>query len=218
MFDRFTDRARAAVHHAQEEARRLGHQHLGTEHLLVGVLREPAGVGAKALGAFDVSLETVRSEIEHRLGRGTSEAPGQLTFSPGAKQSFEFALREAKAMGHDYLGTEHLTLGLVRVHDGAAARILADCYAIDRDGLLDHIVALLPDTGPSPRGRRSRPFLQRPVLWHMPEDAVAVNRRRRLLLDLEAVLDENARLRKLLREHGIDPDERPGDQSGEQPA
>lgn len=222
MFDRFTDRARAAVHHAQEEARRLGHEHLGTEHLLVGVLREPAGIGAKALAALDVSLETVRSEIEHRLARGVGDSPRHPTFSPAAKQAFEFALREATTMGHDHLGTEHLALGLVRVQEGAAARILADCYGIDRDRLLDRIVELLPDTNLSTRfsarGRRTRPFLRRPVVWQMPDDAVAANRRRRVLSDLEAVLDENERLRKVLRQHGIDPDERPGDQAGEQPA
>src|SRR3954454_11214253 len=163
MFERFTDRARAVVHHAQEEARGLGHDHVGTEHLLVGVLREPAGIGAKALASFDVSLETVRSEIEHRLARGTDESPRNPTFSPAAKQAFEFALREATAMGHDHLGTEHLALGVVRVQDGAAARILADCYGVDRERLLDRIVELLPDTnlgvGFSARGRRTRPFL-----------------------------------------------------------
>src|SRR3954454_906324 len=212
MFERFTDRARAVVHHAQEEARRLGHDRLGTEHLLVGVLREPAGIGAKALAAFDVSLDTVRAEIEHRLGSGPSQAHRQLTFSPAAKQVFELALREAKAMGHDHLGTEHLALALVRVHDGTAARILADCYGIDRDGLLDRMIPLLPDTNLRPWGRRTRPFLRRPIAWHLPDDAIAVGRRRRLLADLEAVLDENERLRSLLRAHGIDPDERPGEQ------
>ena len=174
--------------------------------------RYPAGIGAKALATFDVSLEAVRSEVEHRVGTSDSASPGQLSFSPRAKQVFEFALREAKGLDHDYLGTEHLTLGLLRVTDGVAAGILSDCYGLDRDGVLYRVVELLPDTGFRSRGRRTRPFLRRPVEWHMPENAVAQSRRRRLVQDLEAVLDENERLRKLLRDRGIDPDERPGEQ------
>ncbi|HMK99381.1 MAG TPA: Clp protease N-terminal domain-containing protein [Acidimicrobiales bacterium] len=125
MFERFTDRARASLSYAQDEARELGHDFIGTEHLLLGLLREGDGVAAKALEALGVSLEETRERVAEMIGTGSASDPASSPpFTPRAKKVLELSLREALQIGHNYIGTEHLLLGLVREGDGVAARVL----------------------------------------------------------------------------------------------
>jgi ATP-dependent Clp protease ATP-binding subunit ClpC len=124
MFERFSDRARRVVVLAQEEARMLEHDYIGTEHLLLGLIHEGEGIGAKSLRALGVDLETVRREVEALIGRGQQPPSGHIPFTQRAKKSLELALREMVHLGHDYIGTEHLLLGLVREGDGVAAQVL----------------------------------------------------------------------------------------------
>jgi ATP-dependent Clp protease ATP-binding subunit ClpC len=125
MFERFTDRARRVVVLAQEEARMLEHNYIGTEHVLLGLIHEGEGVAAKALRALDVDLDTLRREVEALVGRGQQQARGQhIPFTPQAKKALELSLRESVHLGHDYIGTEHLLLGLVREGEGPAAQVL----------------------------------------------------------------------------------------------
>jgi ATP-dependent Clp protease ATP-binding subunit ClpC len=124
MFERFTDRARRVVVLAQEEARRLDHNYIGTEHLLLGLIREGEGVASLALGSLGISLEAVRSQVEEIIGRGQAAPGGHIPFTPRAKKVLELSLREALQLGHDYIGTEHILLGLIREGEGVAAQVL----------------------------------------------------------------------------------------------
>jgi Clp amino terminal domain, pathogenicity island component/UvrB/uvrC motif len=124
MFERFSDRARRVVVLAQEEARMLEHNYIGTEHLLLGLIHEGDGTAARSLRALGVDLETVRGEVEALVGRGQQPVPGHIPFTSRAKKSLELALREMVQLGHDYIGTEHLLLGLIREGDGVAAQVL----------------------------------------------------------------------------------------------
>jgi ATP-dependent Clp protease ATP-binding subunit ClpC len=129
MFERFTERARQVVVLAQEEARALKHNYIGTEHLLLGLLREEEGVAARVLDALEVSAEEVRAAVVRIVGSGEESPQGQIPFTPRAKKVLELALREALSLGHNYIGTEHILLGLVREDEGVAARILLDLDA-----------------------------------------------------------------------------------------
>jgi len=151
MFERFTERARQVVVLAQEEARDLKHNYIGTEHLLLGLLREGDGVAARVLGALEVSLQDVRGEIMRIVGEGEHEAQGQIPFTPRAKKVLELALREALSLGHNYIGTEHILLGLVRESEGVAARILNDLDA-DGDRIRQEVMRVL--SGPSRRAQK----------------------------------------------------------------
>jgi ATP-dependent Clp protease ATP-binding subunit ClpC len=124
MFERFTDRARRVVVLAQEEARLLNHNYIGTEHLLLGLIHEGQGVAAKALESLGIRLEAVRSQVEEIIGRGERAPTGHIPFTPRAKKVLELSLRESKQLGHDYIGTEHILLGLVREGEGVAAQVL----------------------------------------------------------------------------------------------
>ncbi len=124
MFERFTDRARRVVVLAQEEARMLDHNYIGTEHILLGLLHEGQGVAAKALQSLGISLEAVRQQVEQIIGRGQEAPSGHIPFTPRAKKVLELSLREAHQLGHDYIGTEHILLGLIREGEGVAAQVL----------------------------------------------------------------------------------------------
>jgi ATP-dependent Clp protease ATP-binding subunit ClpA len=124
MFERFTDRARRVMVLAQEEARLLNHNHIGTEHLLLGLIHEGEGVAAQALESLSVSLPAVRQQVEEIIGRGRQAPSGRIPFTPRAKKVLELSRREALAMGHNYVGTEHILLGLLREGDGVAAQVL----------------------------------------------------------------------------------------------
>ena len=136
MFERFSDRARRVVVLAQEEARMLDHNYIGTEHILLGLVHEGEGVAAKALESLGISLDVVRQQVEEIIGRGQQTPPGHIPFTPRAKQVLELSLRGALRLGYDYVGTEHILLGLIREGDGVAAQVLvrlgADLNRVDQ--------------------------------------------------------------------------------------
>lgn len=148
MFERFTDRARRVVVLAQEDARLLGHNYIGTEHVLLGIAHEGEGVGAQALGNLGVSLEDARSQVEEIIGRGGSHPTGHLPYTPRAKKVLELALREALQLGHNYVGTEHILLGLIREGEGVAAKVLVNLGA-DLSNVRVEVIRIL--TGYLPR-------------------------------------------------------------------
>ena len=129
MFERFTDRARRVVVLAQDEARRLNHDYIGTEHILLGLVQEGEGVAAQALEALGIGLDAVRHQVEEIVGRGKDTPGGHIPFTPRAKKVLELSLREALQLGHDYIGTEHILLGLIREGEGVAAQVLANLGA-----------------------------------------------------------------------------------------
>jgi len=130
MFERFTDRARRVILQAQAEARNLDHNYVGTEHLLLALIHEGSGVGAKALEAMRISPDAVRQGVEETVGHGQAPPkPGHISFSPGAKKVLELSLSETMKLGHQYIGTEHILLGLVREGDGVAAQVLVSLGA-----------------------------------------------------------------------------------------
>jgi ATP-dependent Clp protease ATP-binding subunit ClpC len=160
MFERFTERARQVIVLAQEEARMLRHNYIGTEHLLLGLLREADGVAARVLGTLEVSLEEVRGEVTRIVGEGDHESQGQIPFTPRAKKVLELALREALSLGHNYIGTEHILLGLMRESEGVAARILND-LDVDADRARQEVMRVL--SGPSRRPQRGTAAPSEPI-------------------------------------------------------
>ncbi|MEJ1112259.1 MULTISPECIES: P-loop NTPase fold protein [unclassified Kribbella] len=144
MFERFTDRARTVVVLSQEEARGLSHEHIGTEHILLGLIHEGEGVGAAVLERLGVSLETARSQVEEIVGRGEQAPGGHIPFTPRAKRVLEYALREALQLGHNYIGTEHILLGLIREGEGVAAQVLVKLGA-DLNSVRRQVIELLED-------------------------------------------------------------------------
>src|SRR6201991_2266338 len=142
MFERFTDRARRVVVLAQEEARMLNHNYIGTEHILLGLIHEGEGVAAKALESLGISLEAVRQQVEEIIGRGQQAPSGHIPFTPRAKKVLDLSLREAKELGPSYIGTEHILLGLIREGDGVAARMLVKLGA-DLDRTRQQVIQLL---------------------------------------------------------------------------
>ena len=124
MFERFTDRARRVVVLAQDEARALNHNYIGTEHLLLGLIHEGEGVAAKALESMQISLDAVRAQVVEVIGEGQAAPSGHIPFTPRAKKVLELSLREALQLGHNYIGTEHILLGLLREGEGTAAQVL----------------------------------------------------------------------------------------------
>ena len=142
MFERFTDRARRVVVLAQEEARALNHKYIGTEHILLGLIREGEGVAAKALESMGISREAVRSEVEDIIGKGSQPPSGYIPFTPRAKKVLELSLREALQLGHKYIGTEHILLGLIREGEGVAAQVLVKLGA-DLPRVRQQVIQLL---------------------------------------------------------------------------
>jgi ATP-dependent Clp protease ATP-binding subunit ClpA len=142
MFERFTDRARRVVVLAQEEARMLNHNYIGTEHLLLGLIHEGEGVAAKALESMSISLEGVRQQVEEIIGQGQAAPTGHIPFTPRAKKVLELSLREALQLGHNYIGTEHILLGLIREGEGVAAQVLQKLGA-DLDRVREMVIAVL---------------------------------------------------------------------------
>ncbi|HKE76765.1 MAG TPA: Clp protease N-terminal domain-containing protein, partial [Acidimicrobiales bacterium] len=142
MFERFTDRARRVVVLAQEEARLLNHNYIGTEHILLGLIHEGEGVAAKALESLGISLEAVRQQVEEIIGQGGSSPSGHIPFTPRAKKVLELSLREALQLGHNYIGTEHILLGLIREGEGVAAQVLVKLGA-DLSRVRQQVIHLL---------------------------------------------------------------------------
>ena len=142
MFERFTDRARRVVVLAQEEARMLNHNYIGTEHILLGLIHEGEGVAAKGLEALNISLEGVRAQVEEIIGQGQQAPSGHIPFTPRAKKVLELSLREALQLGHNYIGTEHILLGLIREGEGVAAQVLVKLGA-DLNRVRQQVIQLL---------------------------------------------------------------------------
>jgi ATP-dependent Clp protease ATP-binding subunit ClpC len=149
VFERFTERARQVVVLAQEEARILKHNYIGTEHILLGLLREEEGLAARVLESLDITVERVRAQVVRIVGSGEEVTSGQIPFTPRAKKVLELALREALSLGHNYIGTEHILLGLVRENEGVAARILLD-FDADSEKIRNEVIRMLSGPG----GRR----------------------------------------------------------------
>jgi ATP-dependent Clp protease ATP-binding subunit ClpA len=257
MFQRFTDQARRIVVLAQEEASRLKHNYIGTEHILLGLIREGKGVAAEALKSLGISLDPVRQQVEEIIGRGQEAPQGHIPFTPRAKKVLELSLRESKQLGHDYIGTEHILLGLIREGDGVAAQVLVKLGA-DRKRVRQQVIQLLHGRAaeePGP-GVEVRPEMAEQQAGTGPgtsdldeqieaartekeaaieaqdfERAVAQRDREKQLRAAKAARQEQwaggrpakldlaeqsrqlaaevERLRALLRQHGIDPEDKP---------
>src|SRR6185312_14880091 len=150
MFERFTDRAREVIVLAQDETRTLKHNYIGTEHLLLGLLRDEDGLAARVLDNLDITIEEVRGQVARIVGFGEEAATGEIPFTPGSKKALELALREALSLKQNYVGTEHILLGLVRETEGVGAQILL-AFDADAERIRDEIIRVL--SGPSRRGR-----------------------------------------------------------------
>lgn len=185
MFERFTDSARRVVVLAQEEARVLGHDYIGTEHVLLGLLVDRGGAAASVLTARGVSAEAARHQVELIIGRGQSPSSGHMPFTARAKKVLELSLREALELGQEYIGTEHLLLGLIREGEGVATQILVNLGS-DLDQTRQAVLEMVPE-----QQRQREPVEPRPD----PNDHLRA---------------EAARLRRLLAQHGIDPDDTAG--------
>lgn len=146
MFKRFTTRARGVILLGQEEARTLRHDHMGTEHILLGLLAEGEGIAGQALQRASITLDAARAEIEKIIGRGEAAPRGHIPFTPRAKKVLELALREAIHLGHSYLGTEHILLGLIREGEGVAVRVLTTLGA-DLNELRETVLTVLKSAG-----------------------------------------------------------------------
>jgi ATP-dependent Clp protease ATP-binding subunit ClpC len=149
MFERFTERARQVVVLAQDEARALKHNYIGTEHLLLGLLREEEGLAALVLESLDITVEEVRAQVARIVGQGDEATSGQIPFTPRAKKVLELSLREALSLGHNWIGTEHVLLGLVRENEGVAARILLD-FGADAEKIRNGVIESLSEGGRHP--------------------------------------------------------------------
>jgi ATP-dependent Clp protease ATP-binding subunit ClpC len=142
MFERFTDRARRVVVLAQNEARDLGHNYIGTEHILLALPYEGQGVAAKALDALGIGQDAARQQVEEIIGRGQGASEGHIPFTPRAKKVLELSLREALQLGHHYIGTEHILLGLLREGEGVGAQVLTG-FGADLDRTRQQVIQLL---------------------------------------------------------------------------
>jgi ATP-dependent Clp protease ATP-binding subunit ClpC len=163
VFELFTERARQVVVLAQDEARALKHNYIGTEHILLGLLREEEGLAARVLESLDITVEEVRGQVVQIVGQGDEVTTGQIPFTPRGKKVLELAQREALSLAHNYIGTEHILLGLVHENEGVAARVLLDLGA-DAETIRDAVIAMLSAQGirtgrrtAEPRGPVSAP-------------------------------------------------------------
>ena len=146
MFERFTERARQVVVLAQDEARALEHGYIGTEHILLGLLREEEGLANRVLESLDISVEEVRAQVARIIGQGDDVTMGQIPFTPRAKKVLDYSLREALALGHNYIGTEHILLGLVRENEGVACQILLE-FDADAEKIRNEVISMLSGPG-----------------------------------------------------------------------
>ena len=154
VFERFTERARQVVVLAQEEARALGHDYIGSEHILLGLLREEEGLAARVLQHLGITLERVRAQVERIVSRGDEMTVGHIPFTPRAKRVLELAQREALSLGQNYIGPEHILLGLTRENEGVATRILLD-FDADWETIRSEVIRML--AGPSGRSSPAQP-------------------------------------------------------------
>jgi ATP-dependent Clp protease ATP-binding subunit ClpC len=220
MFERFTDQARRVVVLAQEEARRLDHNYIGTEHILLGLIREGDGIAAKTLESLEISLDAVRQKVEDIIGHGKKTPSGHIPFTPRSKKVLELSLRESLELGHNYIGTEHILLGLIREGEGVAAQVLRDLGAQlteVRERVLDLVRESPPEMRESPpeSSPPSSPPHRAGTLIQLGE----VLRRLDVLASrMEDVVDRlNAIERHLRRDQGPGTEEAPGTGTEEEP-
>jgi ATP-dependent Clp protease ATP-binding subunit ClpC len=176
MFERFTERARRVVVLAQQEARMLDHNYIGTEHILLGLIREGDGVAARALTALGISLDATRQAVENIIGRGAQSLPesGHIPFTPRAKKVLELSLREAVQLGHDYIGTEHILLGLIREGYGVAAQVLAGSD-VDLNRARQQVIELLHGRSAKQASPSSGPLADDDLLSRLASFAARLN-------------------------------------------
>jgi ATP-dependent Clp protease ATP-binding subunit ClpC len=176
MFQRFTERARRVVVLAQQEARMLDHNYIGTEHILLGLIREGDGVAAKALTALGISLDAMRQAVEDIIGRGAQPLPesGHIPFTPRAKKVLELSLREAVQLGSDYIGTEHILLGLIREGDGVAAQVLVGSR-VDLNRARQQVIELLHGRSAKQASPASGPLADEDLLSRLASFAARLN-------------------------------------------
>lgn len=221
MFERFTDRARRVVVLAQEEARLLHHNYIGTEHVLLALIAEGQGVAAKALASLGVSLEAVRAEIEKIVGPGAETPKGHIPFTPRAKKVLELSLREALQLGHNYIGTEHILLGLIREGRGVAAQVLQK--QLEKAGpefgaVREKVMELLSGVAPRQKPESAGPVVHSSSDYHFTERSLraisfarseAVKRGKKSI-DVQDILRaltrEDHAVSKLLAEKGLTAD------------
>ncbi|HSH26122.1 MAG TPA: ATP-dependent protease ATP-binding subunit ClpC, partial [Massilibacterium sp.] len=173
MFGRFTERAQKVLALAQEEAVRLGHNNIGTEHILLGLVREGEGIAAKALLALNLNPEKIQEEVETLIGRG-EEGSGQLHYTPRAKKVIELSMDEARKLGHTYVGTEHILLGLIREGEGVAARVLNN-LGVSLNKARQQVLQLLGSTEPNgSNGKQAQMNANTPTLDSLARDLTAV--------------------------------------------
>jgi ATP-dependent Clp protease ATP-binding subunit ClpC len=218
MFERFSDRARQVVILAQEEARRLNHDYIGTEHVLLGLLRDGESVAASALQALGITLEAVRQQVEEIIGRGNKAPSGHIPFTPRAKKVLELSLREAMNFGHNYINPEHILLGLLREGEGVAVQVLVRLGA-DLNRVRLQVIQLLSTEGGTPgvrvaereTGEAARsPRLAVPGSWAIGvQDALAKIADR--LTAIERHLGMTTRPAESADPRGQEPDDSAGD-------
>jgi ATP-dependent Clp protease ATP-binding subunit ClpC len=195
MFERFTDQARRVVVQAQVEARALGHNYIGTEHILLGLLSESEGLAAQALGSLEISLDAAREQVVEIVGRGTGPPSGHIPFTPRTKKVLELSLREAQRLGDDHIGTEHVLLGLVREGDGVGAQILVRLGA-SLDRVTEQVLATVRTApaeqfqqvtvGRMPGGGMPPAVTLRAVMGRMDEIATRLTAIENLLAEMQA--------------------------------
>lgn len=214
MFERFTDRARRVVVLAQEEARLLNHHHIGTEHLLLGLVREEEGLAAHVLVSLGLRLDVVRERVAAIVGPGEKAQPsGHIPFTPRAKRVLELSLPEALQLGHDYIGTEHILLGLVEEGGGVAVRVMTD-LELDVAGIRSEVIRALPEVRAAienvglARTRRAARLPEAELIESLSEPVAQLSARlARVEARLSAVEAEAERLLGVLRAHGLDADD-----------
>jgi ATP-dependent Clp protease ATP-binding subunit ClpA len=212
MFERFTDRARRVVVLAQEEARLLNHNYVGTEHLLLGLIHEGQGVAAKALESLGISLEAVRAQVEEIIGRGQQAPTGHIPFTPRAKKVLELSLREAKQLGHNYIGTEHILLGLIHEGEGVAAQVLVKLGA-DLSRARGQVIGLLSGDAATEEAAARTRLVRMTVpddLLEAQEQFAQVRREKEAAIDAEdfdqaaALRDKEQQLLRMLVERELE--------------
>jgi hypothetical protein len=181
VFERFTERARQVVVLAQEEARTLRHNYIGTEHILLGLLREEEGYAARVLESLDITVERVRAQVVRIVGSGEEVTSGQIPFTPRAGKVLELALREALSLGHNYIGTEHILLGLACENEGVATRILLDLGA-GADAVRNEVIRMLSGPGGRHEGSVGPPIADDPMMRAPGLDRAALDWRRASML------------------------------------
>jgi ATP-dependent Clp protease ATP-binding subunit ClpA len=194
MFERFTDRARRVIVLAQEEARGFDHNYIGTEHLLLGLIGEREGLAAQTLAMFDLSLDKARAAVDARIGRGGEVVKGHIPFTPRAKKVLELSLRQAMKLGHDYIGTEHVLLGLLDEGEGVAAQILLSEVSGGIEAVESRLMTRLVDLGTvaKTQAEQARRRVASSTILAGPQDEI-VSR-------LEAIEARLSAIERLLRE------------------